>query len=169
MYSLSALAVNSGELNNQAGTLGATGDAVLTAATIDNRHGGRIVSTQSVHMRAQTLQNQQGQVQSVGDLGLALTAALNNQQGLLRSGATATIQAPQIDNGQTRDSQQGIEGQNVTLTGDMLNNQAGRLLTNNDLSLTVTRAINNIHGLLSAGDTLQARETHFRSSILRVR
>ncbi|BEI03668.1 hemagglutinin repeat-containing protein [Edwardsiella ictaluri] len=157
LYSLSALAVNSGELNNQAGTLGATGDAVLTAATIDNRHGGRIVSTQSVHMRAQTLQNQQGQVQSVGDLGLALTAALNNQQGLLRSGATATIQAPQIDNGQTRDSQQGIEGQNVTLTGDMLNNQAGRLLTNNDLSLTVTRAINNIHGLLSAGDTLQAR------------
>ncbi|ADO50260.1 hemagglutinin repeat-containing protein [[Enterobacter] lignolyticus] len=153
LYSLAALTVNSADLNNQGGTLGAGTDATVTANALDNRNGGRIVAQGNARLSAQSLQNQQGQIQSAGDLWLNIVSRLNNQNGLLRSGATTTLAAQQLDNSATQGNNQGIEGQTVNITSGTFNNQSGSLLANDGMTLNVAGQLDNRSGLMSAGNT----------------
>ncbi|UAN24920.1 hemagglutinin repeat-containing protein (plasmid) [Enterobacter sp. JBIWA003] len=159
LYSLAALKLNAADVNNQGGTLGAGSNSTVTANALDNRNGGRIVAQQNAHLNTQSLQNQQGQIQSAGDLWLKIVTLLNNQNGLLRSGATTTLVAQQLDNSTTQGDNKGIEGQTVNITSDRLNNQSGSLLANDSMKLTIAGQLDNSDGLMSAGKMLAMEGT----------
>lgn len=157
-YSLSTLDLQSGELNNLAGTLGARGVLSVQAGDVDNRDGGRMVNEQSATLHTAYLDNRRGQIQSVGDLLLdSVRSVIDNATGLIRSGAMVTLNALNLNNPDTQGEQQGIEGQNVTVNSDILSNQHGTLLANQQLSVTNHGLLDNSHGQLSAGETLSLK------------
>ncbi|HCR4018938.1 TPA: hemagglutinin repeat-containing protein [Morganella morganii] len=155
LYSLGDLTVKNGKLDNQAGAIGAKGHLNAQTEDFDNRNGGRVVSEQSAKLQTANFDNRNGKIQSVGDLVLdSPRNVINNMMGLIRSGASVTLNALHLNNQKTQNPQQGIEGQNVTVHSDSVANQQGLLLANQQLSVINQGLLDNRHGQLSAGETL---------------
>ncbi|MDU5782796.1 MAG: hemagglutinin repeat-containing protein [Pantoea sp.] len=155
LYSLGDLSLQGGDIDNQGGTLGAKGDLSLQSGELDNRNGGRVVSEQAASLTTAHLDNRGGQIQSVGDLLLSSAqGVIDNAAGLIRSGATAVINALQLDNQDTQGAQQGIEAANLNVTSDSIANQRGTLLADRQLAINSRGSVDNSQGELSAGEDL---------------
>lgn len=118
----------SGALVNQDARLSADAGAQLTVGSLDNSNGGQLFSQ--------------------GDLSLNLNRGhLNNQGGLIYSpGRLLLTQLSSVDN-------QGGEISSVqafVLSADQLNNGAGKLLSEQALSVRIARALDNAKGLVTA-------------------
>lgn len=136
LYSLGDLSLQGGDIDNQGGTLGAKGDLSLQSGELDNRNGGRVVSEQAASLTTAHLDNRGGQIQSVGDLLLSSAqGVIDNAAGLIRSGATAVINALQLNNQDTQGAQQGIEAANLNVTSDSIANQRGTLLADRQMTI----------------------------------
>ncbi|NNA48965.1 hemagglutinin repeat-containing protein [Pseudomonas lactis] len=117
-----------GLLANQSGSFSADAGAQLTVGGLDNSNGGQLFSQ--------------------GDLSLNLNRGhLNNQGGLINSpGQLLLTQLSSVDN-------QGGEissAQAFDLNADQLNNSAGKLLSEQVLSVRIARALDNTQGALTA-------------------
>ncbi|WP_256677412.1 filamentous hemagglutinin N-terminal domain-containing protein [Pseudomonas sp. L13] len=117
-----------GLLANQSGSFSADAGAQLTVGSLDNSNGGQLFSQ--------------------GDLSLNLNRGhLNNQGGLINSpGQLLLTQLNSVDN-------QGGEissAQAFDLIADQLNNSAGKLLSEQALSVRIARALDNTQGALTA-------------------
>ncbi|WP_240520863.1 hemagglutinin repeat-containing protein, partial [Pseudomonas lactis] len=117
-----------GLLANQSGSFSADAGAQLTVGGLDNSNGGQLFSQ--------------------GDLSLNLNRGhLNNQGGLINSpGQLLLTQLNSVDN-------QGGEissAQAFDLNADQLNNSAGKLLSEQALSVRIARALDNTQGALTA-------------------
>ncbi|KRP76623.1 hemagglutinin repeat-containing protein [Pseudomonas lactis] len=117
-----------GLLANQSGSFSADAGAQLTVGGLDNSNGGQLFSQ--------------------GDLSLNLNRGhLNNQGGLINSpGQLLLTQLNSVDN-------QGGEissAQAFDLNADQLNNSAGKLLSEQALSVRIARALGNTQGALTA-------------------
>ncbi|WP_256660404.1 hemagglutinin repeat-containing protein, partial [Pseudomonas sp. GL93] len=117
-----------GLLANQRGSFSADAGAQLTVGSLDNSDGGQLFSK--------------------GDLNLNLNRGhLNNQGGLINSpGQLLLTQLNSVDN-------QGGEissAQAFDLNADQLNNSAGKLLSEQALSVRIARALDNTKGALTA-------------------
>ena len=155
LYSLGDLSLQGGDIDNQGGTLGAKGDLSLQSGELDNRNGGRVVSEQAASLTTAHLDNRGGQIQSVGDLLLSSAqGVIDNAAGLIRSGATAVINALQLNNQDTQGAQQGIEAANLNVTSDSIANQRGTLLADRQLTINSRGSVDNSQGELSAGEDL---------------
>ncbi|KAB8057118.1 hypothetical protein, partial [Janthinobacterium violaceinigrum] len=89
------------------------------------------------------LQNQGGQIQVLGNIGLnAGGGSINNQQGLIRSGATVTVTGGVIDNASTLGANQGIEGVQVTLNSANVSNVQGAVRADGNLAINSAGSIN---------------------------
>ncbi|WP_276724413.1 hypothetical protein [Pantoea septica] len=153
LYSLGDLSLQGGDIDNQGGTLGAKGDLSLQSGELDNRNGGRVVSEQAASLTTAHLDNRSGQIQSVGDLLLSSAqGVIDNAAGLIRSGATAVINALQLNNQDTQGAQQGIEAANLNVTSDSIANQRGTLLADRQLTINSRGSVDNSQGELSAGE-----------------
>lgn len=117
-------------LSNQAGTLAAGGQANLITGSFNNTRG---------------------KVQAAGDLQVTAQKELENSNGLIRSGKTATLSASSIANRNTDAEQRGIEGQSVILTTGSLNNTDGAVRSTDALTLNAGGHLDNTRGLLSSG------------------
>ncbi|WP_256657133.1 MULTISPECIES: hemagglutinin repeat-containing protein [unclassified Pseudomonas] len=118
----------SGLLDNRGGKLSADTHAQLTLGSLDNRNGAQLFSQ--------------------GDLSLNLNRGdLNNQGGLINSpGQLLLTQLNRVDN-------QGGEISGVRafeLVADQLNNSAGKLLSEQALSVRIARALDNAKGVVTA-------------------
>ncbi len=117
-----------GLLANQSGSFSADVGAQLTVGSLDNSDGGQLFSK--------------------GDLSLNLNRGhLNNQGGLINSpGQLLLTQLNSVDNqGGEISSTQAFD-----LNADQLNNSAGKLLSEQALSVRIARALDNTKGGLTA-------------------
>ncbi len=117
-----------GSLANQGGSVSADSGAQLTVGSLDNSNGGQLFSQ--------------------GNLSLNLNRGhLNNQGGLINSpGQLLLTQLNSVDNqGGEISSTQAFE-----LVADQLNNSAGKLLSEQALSVRIARALDNTKGGLTA-------------------
>lgn len=156
LHSLGKLQLSSGDVNNQGGTLGAKGDFALAALKLDNGNGGRIIGEQAVQLASAGLDNRNGQIQAVGNLLLdSAQGLIDNALGLIRSGATVTLNALQFINDDTRAENKGLEGQAVALNTGSLSNRRGSILANQQLTITNGGQLDNSAGQLAASENLQ--------------
>ncbi|MGD9424029.1 hemagglutinin repeat-containing protein [Pantoea sp. NSTU24] len=122
-----------GSLDNRSGQLTAQQALTLRGDTVDNRDGGLIQSGAQLDIGAETLLNQnsgeKGGLTSQGDM-LIRAGHADNAQGLMLSGKA------------------------LQLTVGSLNNAAGTLVAQNQLSLDTQSVLNNRAGLLQGGSVL---------------
>jgi filamentous hemagglutinin len=145
---------------NNSGVIGAgTGDVIVSVdGLLQNK--GSITATQNIAVTATSLNNQGSQFQAGGSTTLALGAGqLDNSNGLVRSNITTTITAANINNSNTTGADFGIQGQAVTIAATNVNNKAGTVRANSDLTMSGAGVIDNTNGSLSAGRTLDVHDT----------
>ena len=152
-----SLRVQSGDLNNGAGYIGGAGSADIQAAQIQNK--GQISSQGTLSIAASGLNNHDGSVQSLGDTQINLgSGTLDNNVGLIRSGAHIQINAGTLNNQNTQTTNQGVEGAQVTLGVQTLDNSSGAVRADQALNITSSGSVNNSGGLLSSGGALQIQD-----------
>ena len=155
IYSLADMQLATAALNNQNGTLGAKGEFTLRATSLDNRSGGRLVGEQQMTLNLNRLDNQDGQIQSLGELAVnAVTGAIDNTLGLIRSGATVTLNAASLINRNTQAEDKGIEGLDVKINSQQFDNTLGTTRAGNTLSIANSGTLDNTQGELSAEGAL---------------
>ncbi|MRS92117.1 filamentous hemagglutinin N-terminal domain-containing protein [Enterobacteriaceae bacterium RIT714] len=155
LNSQGTLDLSAGTLDNQAGTLAAKGTADIAATTMDNRSGGRVIGESTTALHSDNLQNSGGQIQSVGDLLLdSARGVVDNVSGLIRGGQSVTLNAVNFVNQNTLGENQGLEGQQVTLNTDALDNQNGSLLADSALTIRNNGTLNNSGGALASSGLL---------------
>ena len=155
LYSLASMQLATASLNNQNGTIGAKSDITLHAASLDNRAGGRVVSEQEIALNLERLDNHEGQIQSLGNLMVnAVSGVIDNTLGLMRSGATVTLNAASLINRNTQAAGKGIEGLDVAIVSQQLDNAQGTVISGDTLQIAHVDTLNNAQGELSAAGTL---------------
>ncbi|WP_350601226.1 DUF637 domain-containing protein [Pseudomonas sp. 65/3-MNA-CIBAN-0223] len=156
-------------LDNRGGTLTAQNGVQVSAAALDNREQGRVLSHNSLALHADQVLNQQGLINSRGPLQ-AQVGHLDNSAGEFSSAAAAVLNLASLDNvaglimaGQdlrlsasgainNRNGQLGAN-QALSLSGSTLDNrQNGRVSTTRDLDLSVTHLDNQGGELIAQGN-----------------
>ncbi len=164
-----------GRFDNQHGEVFSKGALSLTAAALDNRQG-QLIATSDTTLQllpGGELNNRAGIIAAGGEL-TSLSDAVDNRGGLIQSGAALTLnsrghallnadsgdQGGIISDGSIKlitgdiDNHNGlIAAKSLTATSGAVNNQAGKWLTQQALSLN-SGALNNQGGLLQSGGNL---------------
>ncbi|MBT2375601.1 hemagglutinin repeat-containing protein, partial [Pseudomonas fluorescens] len=155
---------------NADNTRNATGDASLTAQTLNNtgtsviasraltinaqalnNQGGTLSAKQSAKITAATLDNQnKGRVLSNASLDVKADRVLNAQGGLITSSGPLTATLGELNNRGGEVSSLDVAALNIAT----LDNVAGLVTAGNALSLTASGAVNNQGGTLSSQGTL---------------
>nr|WP_253956756.1 hemagglutinin repeat-containing protein [Pseudomonas chlororaphis] len=133
--------------NRQGGSLATDGTLLLTAAHVDNS-GGQIGSQQQLHVSVTSLDQDGGELFSNSNLTLDLNnGLLNNQLGNIHTpGQLLLKNLNEVNNNGGE-----ISGAKAwSLNAQSLNNDGGKLLSNEKLSLVVDRALSNIKGLIAS-------------------
>ncbi|WP_239646774.1 filamentous hemagglutinin N-terminal domain-containing protein [Pseudomonas syringae] len=182
LSSLSTLTATLGEFDNtDKGRLLANGALLLTADTLNNQNG--IVSgQQDVQLNLGQLSNMgAGSVYAKNRLGLTLTGALNNDQGLLRSDGALDLKAASLANTGGSVTSAGVStlatdaavvnqgGQilsdaTLTLTSASLDNSQSGRIASNGLVLTTGAFDNHQDGRLTSTGTLELTATQVNNS-----
>ncbi|WP_047710959.1 hemagglutinin repeat-containing protein [Pseudomonas lactis] len=117
-----------GLLANQSGSFSADAGAQLTVGGLDNSNGGQLFSQGdlSLNLNRGHLNNQGGVINSPGQLLLTQLNSVDNQGGEISS------------------------AQAFDLNADQLNNSAGKLISEQALSVRIARALDNTQGALTA-------------------
>ncbi|WMY74494.1 hemagglutinin repeat-containing protein [Buttiauxella selenatireducens] len=153
------LALETGEVNNQQGLLTSGGDLTLTSGNLDNRNG-QIAGKDDLTLNTTGINNQHGALQALGDMALnATNAIIDNTAGLIQSAQQVLMNAAQVINQDTHSDHQslGIQGGDILVTADTLNNLNGDVLANNTVGLNLTGLLNNSNGLITAMDLAKIR------------
>lgn len=153
IFSQDTLTLNTGNLTNSSGVIGALGNLSANSGAIDNTQGGEISSAQAITVTGTSLDNQGGQIQAQGNLTLGLgNGTLDNTSSLLRSGSSLAISAGSVINANTQGANQGIEGQAVQVSANTIDNYSGSILADNAVALAGSGSIDNSQGLISGND-----------------
>ena len=153
------LNVRSGSLNNSAGYIGSVGQSDIQATQIQNN--GQINSQSALSITASGLDNRGGSVQSLRDTQISLgSGVLDNNVGLIRSGAHTRIDAGTLNNQNTQANNQGIEGAQVSLGILTLDNTSGAVRADQALNISSSGTVNNTSGLLTSGGNLQLQDAN---------
>ncbi|WP_230338125.1 hemagglutinin repeat-containing protein [Paralysiella testudinis] len=172
------LDINGGELNNEKGLIQgnnaltinthkqtlnnqSTKDkGLLTQGKLDIQTGvlhnqdGSILSGQSARIAGATLNNQSGQLQAAETLILQISGDVLNQSGTILAGKTLSVHAANIKNRQTDVTGHGLQGEQVQISANNIDNQQGRIAANKNTVLMLTGELNNQQGKITAVDTL---------------
>ncbi|WP_123416456.1 hemagglutinin repeat-containing protein [Pseudomonas brassicacearum] len=148
--------LSTGELKNrQGGSLATDGTLLLTAAHLDNS-GGKIGSQQQLQVSVTSLEQDGGELFSNSDLTLDLNhGLLKNQRGSLHTpGQLLLKNLNEVDN---RGGE--ISGAKAwSINAQSLNNDGGKLLSNEKLTFVIDQALSNIKGLIASAG-LDSRST----------
>ncbi|WP_123719232.1 hemagglutinin repeat-containing protein, partial [Pseudomonas lini] len=143
-----ASTVTTGEFNNsKGGSLATDGTLDLTAKHLDNS-AGQIGSQQQLNVSVTSLDQDGGELFSNSDLTLDLNnGLLNNQRGNIHTpGLLLLKNLKEVNN-----SGGEISGAKAySLTAQSLNNDGGKLLSNEKLTLVIDRALSNVKGLIAS-------------------
>jgi filamentous hemagglutinin len=158
---------NNAAINGKGG-IAAQGTTTLTTGYLNN-DAGYIGSKGALTATSTNISNQSGQIQGLDNLTLtagnsSTTGKVNNTGGLVRSAATVSVNSGEVINSNTSASNQGIEGQDVSITTAKLNNNTGAIRANNDMSITSAGTVDNTSGLISAGKSLTLQDTQTQAN-----
>lgn len=146
--------------NRQGGSLATDGTLLLTTAHLDNS-GGIIGSQKTLQASVTSLQQDGGELFSNGDLTLDLNnGLLDNKRGNIHTpGQLLLKNLKDVNNSAGEIS----AAKAWNLSAQSLNNDGGKLLSNEKLTLVIDRALSNVKGqIASAG--LQARSATLDNS-----
>ncbi|WP_288477251.1 hemagglutinin repeat-containing protein [uncultured Pantoea sp.] len=138
-----------GLLDNTSGELGSNGDLALEAGSLNNQSG--TVKTQaSLAITARdAVNNSQGNLLAGNVLTLSAGGDLDNYAGTL-NGGQLSLNAQHLNNVQGEI----ISQRDLSLTASGLDNTEGKLIALQDLSLTTTQGLDNRGGWVEAGHYL---------------
>ncbi|WP_211465354.1 two-partner secretion domain-containing protein, partial [Collimonas silvisoli] len=161
---------NGAALNNAAGTLVSDASLNISAGALDNTRGqltSRAQSGGAATLNLASLNNRQGVVDAAGSLALTVSGALDNTQGSIASGTTASTVAggTQIQSASLSNNGGQIVARDALLinTGALSNDAIGSskgILASNASTVTVNAAgASNIGGLVTSakGTTLNTQ------------
>ncbi|TBN46950.1 filamentous hemagglutinin [Pseudomonas sp. BGI-2] len=143
-----ASTVTTGEFNNSnGGSLATDGTLDLTAKHLNNS-AGQIGSQQRLNASVTSLDQDGGELFSNSDLTLDLNnGLLNNQRGNLHTPGQLLLK----NLNEVNNSAGEISGAKAySINAKSLNNDDGKLLSNEKLTLVIDRALSNIHGLIKS-------------------
>ncbi|OON34700.1 hypothetical protein BTJ39_23480, partial [Izhakiella australiensis] len=156
LHSLAQLNFNGGEIDNRTGTIDAKNQLELNSTDVDNQQNGLIIGQGKTRLISYRVDNRSGQIQSLGNLLIdSMAGILNNTSGLIRGSAQVTLKTDRLFNNNTQDKDRGIEGDQIVLTSNQLQNNNGRLLANKSAKITNQGELNNTAGEITAGETLE--------------
>ncbi|WGT36411.1 hemagglutinin repeat-containing protein [Pseudomonas atacamensis] len=146
--------------NRQGGSLATDGTLLLTTAHLDNS-GGIIGSQKTLQASVTSLQQDSGELFSNGDLTLDLNnGLLDNQRGNIHTpGQLLLKNLKDVNNSAGEIS----AAKAWNLSAQSLNNDGGKLLSNEKLTLVIDRALSNVKGLIASAG-LQARSATLDNS-----
>ncbi|WP_353188734.1 hemagglutinin repeat-containing protein [Pseudomonas sp.] len=146
--------------NRQGGSLATDGTLLLTTAHLDNS-GGIIGSQKTLQASVTSLQQDGGELFSNGDLALDLNnGLLDNQRGNIHTpGQLLLKNLKDVNNSAGEIS----AAKAWNLNAQSLNNDGGKLLSNEKLTLVIDRALSNVKGLIASAG-LQARSASLDNS-----
>ncbi|MCR6480417.1 hemagglutinin repeat-containing protein [Variovorax sp. ZS18.2.2] len=154
-----ALTIDAGVVNNKAGFIGAAGALTASTKEFSNTGGGTVLgrSTVAIDTAGAAYDNGGGQTLAAGDLSID-AGSINNADGLIRSSATTSLNARTLVNADTLIANRGIEGKNVVIGADDLNNAKGGIRADQNVTITSGGNVRNDQGLISAMDTLAIKD-----------
>ncbi|HAF2131345.1 TPA: hypothetical protein G9F27_005714, partial [Salmonella enterica] len=158
LLSPSAVQVTGTALNNREGTVQSQGNADLTIAQNIDNQDGQIVSGARLTISNQRLNNTRGTLLGLKDVLVTATQRLDNQQGWVKANNDLTVTSPTIENADTAQAGNGLEGKNVGLTATELNNQSGAIRAGSRVDAVVAQHLNNNQGMISAGTQLHVSD-----------
>ncbi|WP_260955547.1 two-partner secretion domain-containing protein [Pseudomonas citri] len=149
----SAIAIDfgaaTGDLNNNAGLITTTGLISLKHLRDLNNQHGEISSSQSLNLSARDLDNSAGQLISNGVLTVG-ARDVSNQGGLMSGFKGLDLTAASLDNRNSGTLSSRDEGVSATLSGALLNGNAGALVGQKQLTVSAA-SLDNGGGILSSG------------------
>ncbi|WP_460356638.1 MULTISPECIES: hemagglutinin repeat-containing protein [unclassified Pseudomonas] len=140
--------LTTGELKNrQSGSIATDGTLLLTAGHLDNS-GGSLGSQQKLEVSVTSLEQDGGELFSNGDLTLDMNnGLLNNQRGNIHTpGQLLLKNLKDVDNSAGEIS----AAKAWSLNAQSLNNDGGKLLSNEKLTLVIDRALSNVKGVIAS-------------------
>jgi filamentous hemagglutinin len=140
--------LTTGELQNrQGGSIATDGSLLLTAAHLDNS-GGSLGSQQKLEVSVTSLAQDGGELFSNGDLTLDMhNGLLNNQRGNIHTpGQLLLKNLKDVNNSAGEIS----AAKAWSVNAQSLNNDDGKLLSNEKLTLVIDRALSNVKGLIAS-------------------
>ncbi|OIN45933.1 two-partner secretion domain-containing protein [Pseudomonas costantinii] len=174
-----ALLLTGAALDNRGGEIAGKAQVTVNEERVDNRNG-KLISTDGLHLRGASLDNRNGLVGATKALKLDV-GTVDNRAGELTGNADVTLSGQQLNN-----SDKGVvfagrslsltvdhvinrtlgelNGQRLTLTGTSLDNNGGKLLSQQPLVLELTGDLDNSQGLLSSEDTLDVKARTLNNS-----
>ncbi|MEE5172354.1 filamentous hemagglutinin N-terminal domain-containing protein [Pseudomonas alliivorans] len=143
------LKLNTGDFDNSQNGRVSTGDRLeLTAAKLTNSSGGSIGSSQAMTASVSRLDQQKGTLFSNTSLSLDLNnGQLDNQSGLINAPGTLLLKNLGVVLNQGGEIS---SGQAFTLSANSLENNGGKVLSNQFLTLRIANALNNVKGMVAA-------------------
>ncbi|WP_123414700.1 hemagglutinin repeat-containing protein [Pseudomonas brassicacearum] len=149
----SAIAIDfgaaTGDLNNSAGLISTTGELSLKHLRDLSNRNGEISSSQSLGLTARDLDNSAGKLISNGLLTVGAREVLN-QGGLISGFKGLDLTATSLDNRNSGTLSSRDEDVSVTLSGALLNSNAGALVGKKQLTVSAA-SLDNRGGILSSG------------------
>jgi len=146
------LSFRAASLNNQRGRMVALDNAAQNwriDGLLDNT-SGELGNNGDLTLETGSLTNQDGTVKTQAALAINASAAVNNSQGKLLAGNALTLSA-----GGDLNNQSGIlNGGQLSLTAQHLNNAQGEIVSQRDLDLTALQGLDNSDGWIEAGHHL---------------
>ncbi|WP_439894588.1 two-partner secretion domain-containing protein [Pseudomonas syringae] len=143
------LKLTTGDFDNSQNGRVSTGDRLeLTAAKLTNSSGGSIGSSQAMTASVSRLDQQKGTLFSNTSLSLDLNnGQLDNQSGLINAPGTLLLKNLGVVLNQGGEIS---SGQAFTLSANSLENNGGKVLSNQFLTLRIANALNNVKGMIAA-------------------
>jgi len=139
----------SGLLDNAGGEIGSNGDLRLDAGRLDNQNGTVKTQAALAVTTSGAVSNAGGNLLAGNALTLSAGGDVSNESGTLSGGQLTLSAAGLLANGKGE-----ISGQSLTLTTGSLNNALGKIVAQNDVTLTAQQGLNNAGGWLEAGNGL---------------
>jgi filamentous hemagglutinin len=151
--------INASKLDNQNGKLISTDALNLSGANLDNRNG-LVGATKALTLDVATVDNRTGELTSNADVSVTGQRLNNSDKGMVFAGGTLNLAVDQLINRTLGE----LNGQRLTLTGSMLDNNGGKLLSQESLKLDLAGEFDNSQGVLSSEDALAVKARSLNNS-----
>ena len=145
-----------GLLDNTSGELGSNGDLTLEAGSLNNQSGNVKTQASLAITARDAVNNSQGNLLAGNALTLNVGGDLDNHAGTL-NGGQLSLTAQHLNNAQGEITSQ----RDLSLTANGLDNAEGKVIALQDLSLTMAQGLDNSDGWIEAGHHLSLNSGGF--------
>jgi filamentous hemagglutinin len=151
--------INASKLDNQNGKLISTDALNLRGVNLDNRNG-LVGATKALKLDVATVDNRSGELTGNADVSVTGQQLNNSDKGVVFAGGTLNLAVDQLINRTLGE----LNGQRLILTGTSLDNNGGKLLSQESLKLDLAGDFDNSQGVLSSEDALAVKARSLNNS-----